>query len=209
MSNKSIEYNDKLFRLCYRKIFRILRSKIGRGDAKIAMDQIKRDYKNVLSQFPDVGKNTLTDMAYLGAMFISIWHGTGQKFTVEELDQIYADILKSFRWMFGLANLNRKFVKKKLRHEITTYTEWLNKEGALYPGKWEAHQDDSVKKGVRFIFTKCPVRDYCAAHDCLTILPAICHQDHLMCKMMHGTLKRESTLAAGDCCDFWMMGDKE
>lgn len=209
MNGKNIEYNDLILKVCSHSIYKALKTRLGKETAKMSFVKIKQEYRNILSDFPDVGKNTLTDMAYLGAMLIAIWLGTDKQFSVNEMKVINGEILVSFKWMFNLINLNKSNGKKKFKKEILSYMKWIEQEGDKYPNKWEGYIDESVTKGVKYVFTKCPLRDYCESHNYLEILPSLCYQDYCMMEMMHSILERNQTLATGEFCDFWLYGDKE
>jgi hypothetical protein len=174
------------------------------------MPKIRQQYKILLKQFPDVGKHTLTDMVYMGIVFLAIWLGTDQIFLTEELTEIFGEILGRLKWFFGIIDLNRMWAKKKLERETNAYMKWLAEKGATYSNKWEGYVDSNTHdKGICYVFTKCPIHDFCKGNGYLEALPALCAQDYPMYGMMHGVLKRDQTLANGTCCDFWIYGNEE
>jgi len=192
-------------------ISKILIKRYGKVYAKTAMPNIKQHYKILLQQFPDVGKHTLTDMVYMGMVFLALWLGTDKRFSTEELTEICGEILGRLKWLFSIVDLNRTWTKKKLERKTNAYMKWLAEKGAAYSNKWEGYIDSKAHdKGICYVFTKCPLHDFCKENGYLEALPALCAQDYPMLGMMHGVLKREHTLAEGStCCDFWIYGNKE
>jgi hypothetical protein len=205
-----MKYNNTFWLLFSGSIKKILTKRYGKAYSINVMPNIKQQYRSLLNQFLDVGKNTLTKMAYLGIMFLSIWVGTDKKFSTSELTEICSNILKRFRLLFRIINLNKTWVKKKLGREINDYLKWLEEKGTAYPNKWEGYTDGKVNdKGSYYVFTKCPIRDFCEQNGYLEALPSLCVQDYLMYSMMHGVLKRDQTLVNDTCCDFWIYGNEE
>ena len=191
-------------------IKRVLINRYGKEYTKAIMPKIKQQYNTLLEQFPDVGKHTLTDMVYMGVVFLALWLGTDKMFSTEELTEIITEILRRLKYFFGIVNLNKSWAKKKLNRETKAYMEWIEKEGANYPSKWEGYIDSEThNKGIYYVFTKCPIHDFCKEHGYLEALPALCAQDYPMYDMMNGVLKRTQTLTSGTCCDFWIYGNKE
>lgn len=204
-----MKQNNGFYTLCAGAIKKALRTRLPAEELTDCMANIKAEYGRIVPDFPEVGRNTLTDMAYLGCLFLAIYTGSENRFTPSEMEEVYDAVLARFKWMFGIVDLNKGWAQKKLRHEADGYQKWLDEHGSDYPDKWEMHLADCGGKGMKFVFTKCPLRDYCEKAGCLEVLPAICHSDFVMCEMMHSRLVRTTTLASGDCCDFWMMGDTE
>jgi len=193
-----------------RNISNVLIKRYGKAYTKTVMPKIKQQYKTLLKQFPDIGKHTLTDMVNMGIIFLAIWSGTDKKFSAQELMVICKETLEHFKWFFGIINLNKSWAMNKLKRETYDYMKWVSGKGITYPNKWEGYIDTNTHdKGIYYVFTKCPIRDFCEKHDYLDALPALCAQDYLMYNMMHGVLKREQTLANGKYCDFWIYGNKE
>lgn len=193
-----------------RNISNVLSKRYGKTYTKDVMPKIKQQYKNLLKIFPDVGKHTLTDMVNMGIVFLAIWVGTDKKFTTQELTEICKETLERFNIFFGIINLNKSWAMKKLQRETYNYMKWLSENGTAYPNKWDGYIDTKTHdKGFYYVFTKCPIRDFCEENGFLKALPALCAQDFPMYSMMHGVLKREQTLANGKYCYFWINGDKE
>jgi hypothetical protein len=191
-------------------IGKVLTERYGKAYTKTAMPKIKQQYRVLLSRFPDVGNSTLTNMVYLGIIFLAIWVGTDKRLSMPELTEICGEILKRLKWFFGIIDLNKSWAKKKLERETNDYMKWLAEKGTAYPNKWEGYADDKIHdKGIYYVFTKCPIRDFCEENGYMEALSALCAQDYLMYGMMHGVLKRGQTLANGTCCDFWIYGNKE
>lgn len=192
-----------------RNIKNVLMRRYGKIYTKNAVPKIKQQYKALLKLFPDIGKHTLTDMVNMGIVFLAIWTGTEKRFSTQELTEICRETLEHFKLFFGIINLNKPWAMKKLRRETYNYMKWLSEKGAAYPNKWEGYIDTEIHdKGFCYVFTKCPIRDFCEKYGYLEALPALCAQDYPIYSMMHGVLKREQTLADGKYCDFWIYGDK-
>jgi hypothetical protein len=174
------------------------------------MPKIKHQYRTLLKQFPNVGKHTLTDMVNMGIIFLAIWIGTDKRFSTQELTEICRETLEYWRCIFGIIDLNKSWAMKKLKRETYDYMKWMIKKGTAYPNKWEGYIDTkNHDKGISYVFTKCPIRDFCEENGYLEVLPALCAQDYSMYSMMHGVLKREQTLVSGTYCDFWIYGNNE
>jgi hypothetical protein len=188
----------------------VLTKRYGKTYTKNVMPKIRQQYRTLLKRFPDVGKHTLTDMVNMGIVFLAIWIGTDQRFSTQELTEICRETLERWKVFFGIINLNKSWAMERLKRETNGYMQWAAEKGAAYPNKWEGYIDTKThNKGIYYVFTKCPIRDFCEENGYMDALPALCAQDYPMYSMMHGVLKRGQTLANGSYCDFWVYGDKE
>ena len=205
-----MKINNMFWLLFSKNISKVLIKRYGKMYTKNVMPKIKQQYRTLLKLFPDVGKHTLTDMVYMGIVFLAIWIGTDKKFSTQELTEICRETLEHFKSFFGIINLNKSWAMEKLKRETYDYMKWVSEKGTAYINKWEGYIDTKTHdKGIYYVFTKCPIRDFCEKNGYLDALPALCAQDYQMCNMMHGVLKREQTLANGIHCDFWIFGNKE
>jgi len=109
-------------------IKRVLINRYGKEYTKAIMPKIKQQYNTLLEQFPDVGKHTLTDMVYMGVVFLALWLGTDKMFSTEELTEINTEILRRLKYFFGIVNLNKSWAKKKLNRETKHTWNGLRKK---------------------------------------------------------------------------------
>ena len=72
--------NNGFYTLCAGAIKNALRTRLLAEELPNCMANIKAEYRRIVAGFPEVGKNTLTDMAYLGCLFLAIYTGSGKRF---------------------------------------------------------------------------------------------------------------------------------
>ena len=107
----------------------------------------------------------------------------------------------------GFADLNRPWMMKGAGCIFKTLARSSAKHREDWPGNY--HMDlRPVPEGVKYVFLRCPIAELAKKLGYTHLMPAMCNPDYPMLAQMHAGLIRTTTCAFGDCCDFWIVGDK-
>lgn len=186
---------------------RSISKRFGKELADKAIQDGKKEYRNLLSKADDLGPgNPMAENAYFAYVFAGAWLGSKKKISPSDMALVMTDVLESklLKTYFGLTDLNIN--PKKWEKDMHKYDDWFQKNGKNYPVNWNVNFDKNKHKdGSFYYFTRCPICEFCRKEGIEELMPALCSTDEIMFKLQHGKLYRQHTIANGDSiCDYWV-----
>ena len=198
-------------RAAKRVISRHLEADFSPSQAERLWDDIHRIYLGFLADLPPLGgkQNFQAGSVYDCIALFAYYEALPVKPTLEEFEQLNLELFLPPMKKRGFLNLNWRFAPRAA-HFIFAH---LAKVGKQHAEQWTGNYHMEVEPfdpavGVRYRFTTCPIADFARKHGYTHLMPALCNPDFPMLAALHGGLIRTTTCANGDCCDYWIVGDR-
>ena len=190
-----LEYKSSYFNLVVPLMRRAIANRCGRDLAHSCARGARPIYRDLLAKAPDTGRdNPMEHNIYMAIALFSMQLASAGRLSVEDFAACAQDMMELP--LMRLMGVGRDFNDPRT---LAKYDKTFR----------EYHFDDRHRDGVFYYYTRCPINDFCRANGLLDLLPAMCAIDYPMCRLEHGVLRRQHTLAeGGPRCDFWIVGDK-
>lgn len=208
-----MKYNGLYFWLFSNPMKKVLIENYGKAYAKEIMEKSKSVYHRLVEQADDIGDDN--PMAYnelFALTFVAPYIASGKEIPPETVQEMMRRALYHVRWYFGMTNLNTKRGKAANKKNIMKYVKWYTSEKeAHYPTSFKVDFIGQPYEGACYYrITRCPICIYCKKLGVEELMPLFCELDNVMITLQHGILHRQSTIAnGGDCCDYYITGNKE
>lgn len=208
-----MKYNGFYFWLFSSPMKKVLAESYGKAYAKEIMAKSKSVYRRLVEQADDIGDDN--PMAYnelFALAFVAPYIASNKEIPPKTVQEMMRWALYHVRWYFGLTNLNTEKGKAANKKSIMKYVKWYTPEKeAQYPTSFKVDFVGQPYKGACYYrITRCPICIYCKKLGAEELMPLFCELDNVMITLQHGVLHRKSTIAAGgDCCDYYITGNKE
>lgn len=207
-----MRYNSFLFNLLAGRIKRGLVAFYPEERVERWRVEARPIYKGLLSEVEGIDeRNPMASNILTSFVIVAMWLASDREVTPHQMAEAMRTAMDMpvLRLAYGAFDLNTGRGVRGVRSMLersAAYAEAHPEETAA----WDLTFDDGLHAdGVSYHFTRCPIADFCRAHGYEEINPVLCDIDYDTCRMMHGELRREHTLAAGGAlCDYWMVGDR-
>ena len=207
-----LEYKSSYFNLVVPLMRRAIANRCGRDLAHSCARGARPIYRDLLAKAPDTGRdNPMEHNIYMAIALFSMQLASAGRLSVEDFAACAQDMMELplMRLMGVGRDFNDPRTLAKYDKTFREDEQWRLDHLDEIDCSWEYHFDGKHRDGVSYYFTRCPINDFCRANGLLDLLPAMCAIDYPMCRLEHGVLRRQHTLAeGGPRCDFWIVGDK-
>ena len=187
--------------------------KYSKAYAAQIMKQSRQVYRQLVEQADDIGDDN--PMAYnelFALAFVAPYIASGKKIPPETVQEMMRRSLYHIRWYFARTDLNTARGKAENKKSIVKYVRWYTPEKARqYPTSFQVDFVGQPYEGACYYrITRCPICIYAESLGVQELIPLFCELDKVMITLQHGVLHRRQTIAAGgECCDYFITGDKE
>lgn len=175
-------------------------------------EQIQLQYVKFLETLPFLGgkKNSQARGVYDSIMLFAYYEAVPDKPSMEEFEQMNNEtFVPAFASLGKFVNMNWKWVQRVEHYVFRSIEKQGNEHAKDWPGNYVMKVEPYDKeKGIRYVFTRCPIAEFAKKHGYLHLMPALCNPDYPMMEAAHGALIRKDTCAKGTTCDYWIVGDK-
>ena len=208
-----MKYNGFYLLLFKGQMKKVLIEKYDKTYASEIIRKSKIIYRKLIEEADDIGDDN--PMAYnemFALVFVAPYIASEKKIPPETIQEMMRRSLYSVKWYFTLVNLNTKMGKKANKKNILKYYKWYTEEKEkLYPISFKVDFEGQPYEGACYYrITRCPICAYTNKLGVDELMPLFCELDELMISLQHGVLHRKNTIAkGGDCCDYFITGDKE
>lgn len=208
-----MKYNSFYFLLFKGQMKKVLIEKYDKAYASEIIRKSKIIYRKLIEEADDIGSDN--PMAYnemFALVFVAPYLASEKKIPPETIQEMMRRSLYSVKWFFSLFNLNTKMGKKANKKNIIKYYKWYTPEKEkLYPTSFKVDFEGQPYEGACYYrITRCPICTYTKKLGVFELMPLFCELDHVMISLQHGVLHRKDTIAkGGDCCDYFITGDRE
>ena len=208
-----MKYNGFYFALFRGTMRRVLAEHYGEPFARDTMRQAHKLYKKLVAEADDIGADN--PMAYNELFALACaapYLASGKRVSPEVAQEMMYRSLCRVKFYFSLVDLNTEQGKRANQKSILRYVKWYTPQrAAQYPTSFLVDFEGRPYEGACYYrITRCPICDYCRRLGAEELMPLFCQLDEVMIAFQHGVLHRRQTIAAGgDCCDYWITGDRE
>lgn len=187
-------------------------------EAEAIIHRAEELFPVLYAKAPDIGgKENL--MAYnldLMILAASFYEASGHRIDGPAITEMAKGIMKKYRFLRKIVNVNRKRQMKLLRSfmykRYIPYANLVEKKVAQgqWGNTWRVRINPrNTEEGVCFELVGCPLADYARTNGYLNLLPYMCASDHLIPELVHAKLIRTHTCATGsETCDYWYVADE-
>ncbi|MDO4314348.1 MAG: L-2-amino-thiazoline-4-carboxylic acid hydrolase [Oscillospiraceae bacterium] len=208
-----MKYNGFYFALFRGTMKRVLSEHYGKEFACGTMKKALKLYKKLVAEADDIGADN--PMAYnelFALAFVAPYIAGGKKIAPEVIQEMMRRSLYHVKFYFSMVDLNTPKGKLANQKSILKYVKWYTPERERqYPGSFKVDFAGRPYEGACYYrITRCPICAYCERLGVSELMPLLCELDGVMISLQHGVLHRRQTIASGgDCCDYFITGDKE
>lgn len=208
-----MKYNGFYFALFRGTMKKVLAEHYGKSFARDTMKQAHGVYKKLVAEADDIGDDN--PMAYnelFALAFIAPYLASGKRITPEIAQEMMRRSLYHVKFYFSMVDLNTPKGKLANQKSILNYVKWYTPEREKrYPSSFKVDFVGKPYEGACYYrITRCPICAYCKKLGVEELMPLFCELDEVMITLQHGMLHRRQTIASGgECCDYWITGDRE
>ena len=143
--------------------------------------------------------------------FVAPYLASGKRIPPQTIQEMMRRSLYHIKWYFARTDLNTDRGKAENKKSIMKYVKWYTPEKEWqYPTSFKVDFVGQPYEGACYYrITRCPVCAYAEKLGVSELMPLFCELDEVMIALEHGVLHRTQTIAGGgDCCDYFITGDK-
>ena len=208
-----MKYNGFYFWLFKRPMKKVLIEKYGKVYASDIIRKSKGVYRDLVENMDDIGAdNPMVYNEMFALVFVSPYLASDKKIPPETIQEMMRRSLYYIKWFFAMTDLNTNRGKASNKKNIVKYYKWYTPEKEkLYPTSFKVDfEGQPYEDACYYRITRCPICTYTKKLDVFELMPLFCELDDVMITLQHGVLHRKETIAkGGDCCDYFILGDKE
>ena len=176
------------------------------------LEKTREIYLSFLPSLPELGgkKNYQAQSVYDCIGLFALYEAADPKPTLEEFEDLVNKIfVPGFKLPF-FYNMNWPPIQRLAHGIFSRISRKSQKYRQQWPGNYHMEVDPyDPKIGIRYRFTTCPIADFAHAHGYTHLMSAMCNPDYPTLKAMHAGLIRTKTCGRDDCCDYWIVGDRD
>ncbi len=208
-----MKYHGFFFWVCRGTIRQVLTEKYGGQYAAELLRRSRTTYRRLVEQADDIGRGN--PMAYnelFALVFVAPYVASEKKLPPETVQEMMRRTLYYMKWFFDRTDLNTEKGKAENQRSVVKYARWYTPEREKkYPTSFRVDFEGKPYEGACYYrITRCPICIYTERLGVRELMPLFCELDHVMVALQHGVLHRKQTIAAGgDCCDYYITGDRE
>ena len=144
--------------------------------------------------------------------FVAPYAASGKQIPPETVQEMMRRSLYHVKWYFARTDLNTDRGKAENKKSVVRYATWYTPERERrYPTSFKVDFVGQPYDGACCCrITRCPICIYTEKLGVSELMPLFCELDEVMIALQHGTLHRTQTIAGGgDCCDYFITGNRE
>ena len=183
-------------------------------EAAAIFQKADEKYRAFLTQMPDVGENLMAKNLLDWFTILAFYEASDHRLDGEALLEIKRRATERLKFLGALVNGNRtNWAYRLFEKTYVNYSRMVKEHQAR--GEWRdawrvALNPDHRTEGFCFHLIGCPIAKHAREHGYEALLPYLCKTDHYLAEIMHTRLIRTQTEAlGGDCCDYFITGNKE
>lgn len=193
-------------------IKKYLNKNFTKSEVKIFTKNAKIEYKKLLLNVDDLGKNNpMTKNIYGALVFMSFLTANPEKIKEKNLEEMI-DYIYSHPFMVKLmskSDINNPKNLGKFKKRLYKSAKWGEKHNSKYTENWVFNFTNNHKDGIEYHFTKCPLAKFFKENNLGKYTKYFCDMDYKGSKLIGAKLFRQNTIAEGkEICDFWIVPDK-
>ena len=208
-----MKYNGFYFWMFKGSMKKVIAEKYGKAYASEIMKKSRKVYKELVTQADDIGDdNPMTYNELFTLAFVAPYVASDKKIPPETVQEMMRSSLYHIKWYFSRTDLNTDKGKAENKKHIVKYVKWYTAEKEKqYPTSFKVDFEGEPYEGACYYrITRCPICIYAKRLGVSELMPLFCELDEVMVSLQHGVLHRRQTIAAGgECCDYFITGNKE
>ena len=213
MRERELEFDQKkhmLYSKSAKKVIQAhLRARYPPEEAEQYWTATQKTYVEILELIPYMGgkQNKQAGSVYDCAALFAFYKAVPEKPDLEEFEHMNEELFLPPFHRAKLFDLNRPILAKAARWIWTTLAKCSAAHSTDWPGNYHMEMQP-CPEGTKYVFLRCPIAELAKKLGYTSLMPAMCNPDYPMLRCMHAGLIRRTTCANGDCCDFWIVGDR-
>ena len=183
-------------------------------EAAAIFQKADEKHREFLTKMPDVSENMMAKNMLDWFTILAFYEASDHRLDGEALLEIKRRATERLKFLGALVNGNRtNWAYRLFEKTYVNYSRMVKEHQAR--GEWRdawrvALNPDHRTEGFCFHLIGCPIAKHAREHGYEALLPYLCKTDHYLAEIMHTRLIRTQTEAlGGDCCDYFITGNKE